>query len=80
MELITTVSKDKHGLSMGDINEKDKMKFKPVEKITENRVISCLNEVPNSQGTAVFLTAIAYVMSSYMRKNVSPLERVFNIW
>ncbi|XP_065074604.1 uncharacterized protein LOC135698522 [Ochlerotatus camptorhynchus] len=80
LELITTVSKDKHGLCMSDIDEKDKMKFKPVEKMTEVRVISCLSQIPNSNGTATLLRAIGDIMSSYMDEKLSPLQKVYNIW
>lgn len=65
---------------MSDIDEKDKMKFKPVEKMTEFKVISCLSQVPNSKGTATYLKAIGDIMSSYMDEKQSPLQKVYNIW
>lgn len=80
MELVSTVSKDQHGLSPSDINETDKMKFRPVEKMTEDRVVSCLKQVPGSEATAVFLQAIKKVMSSYMDANRTPLQKVHDIW
>lgn len=80
MELVSTVSKDQHGLSLSDINDTDKMKFRPVEKMTEDRVISCLQQVPGSEATAIFLQAIRKAMSSYMDSTQTPLQKVHDIW
>lgn len=81
MELIQCVSKDQHGLTVSDLNEKDKMKFRPVEKMTKDAVIECLRKhVPLSGGTVHFLTMMSEVMSSYMSSDLAPLQRVYNIW
>lgn len=81
MELIQCVSKDQHGLTANDLNEKDKMKFRPVEKITQDSVIKLLGQhVPLSDGTVLFLTTMSDTMSSYMSPDLLPLQRVYNIW
>ncbi|XP_062714505.1 uncharacterized protein LOC134291151 isoform X2 [Aedes albopictus] len=81
MELIQCVSKDQHGLTITDLNENDKMKFRPVEKITKDSVIELLRQhVPLSGGTVQFLTMMSEIMSSYMSSDMAPLQRVYNIW
>lgn len=80
MELVSTVSKDQHGLSSSDINDTDKMKFRPVEKMTEDRVVNCLQQVAGSEATAIFLQAIRKVMTSYMDSTHTPLQKVYDIW
>lgn len=80
-ELITSVSKDQHGLSYNDINEKDKMKFRPVEKITSEEAVECLRKnIVGSDATVEFLKIISYVMSSFMEDTLTPQERIYRIW
>lgn len=46
-------SKDKHGLTVSDLNPMDKMKFSPTEKIIKDALISFMEEnVSGCDGTA----------------------------
>lgn len=66
---------------MSDINEKDKMKFQPVEKITAQAVIDCLEQhIVDSQGTIEFLRLVSHLMVAFMDNTLTPLQRVYNIW
>lgn len=80
-ELIRDVSKDQHGLTQGDLSNKDKMKFDPVIKMTQERVTLNLEKhVPLSLGTTEFLKAVACIISAFMDLNLKPSERVFKAW
>lgn len=80
-ELINSTSKDQHNLSMSDLSEQDKMKFRPVQKITAPQVIKGLQDhVADSAGTSQFLEVCASAMSSYMDADVLPLARISKIW
>ncbi|XP_058828569.1 uncharacterized protein LOC131688380 [Topomyia yanbarensis] len=80
-ELMRDVSKDQHGLAEGDLSDKDKMKFRPVEKITSEQVMSSLDQhIPLSNGTVAHLKIISCIISSYMDPSLSPSQRIFNVW
>lgn len=80
-ELIKIVSKDQHGLVISDLSSQDKMKFKPVEKITQPNVIDQLkSNIPLSDGTAEYLKVCSYGMAAYMNEDLSPTERIYQIW
>jgi len=81
LELITNVSKDQHSLTLSDIDSKDKMNFKSVQKIS-NPVIPQLliSHVPSSEATAAYLVMINDVLSAFMDTTLTPLERVEKIW
>ncbi|XP_058838703.1 uncharacterized protein LOC131694212 [Topomyia yanbarensis] len=80
-ELVRDVSKDQHGLAEGDLSDKDKMKFRPVEKITSEQVMSSLDQhIPLSNGTVAYLKNISCIISSYMDPSLSPAQRIFNVW
>lgn len=79
--LIDTISKDKHGLNYTDINSADKMNFKAVEKLINEEVRNNINEhIPNSEGTCEYLRLMQCVIHSFLKKDMTPNERVFNIW
>ncbi|XP_058820198.1 uncharacterized protein LOC131682604 isoform X1 [Topomyia yanbarensis] len=80
-DLIRTVSKDKHGLSLGDLNEDDKMKFQPVLKITKPAVLHWMKQsVAASQATVLYLTMMRSFMCAFMDSSVSPTDAVFKCW
>ncbi|XP_053699211.1 uncharacterized protein LOC128746192 [Sabethes cyaneus] len=79
--LLAKTSKDKHGLCLSDIDLKDKMKFGPTMKLLNPAVTQCLNEnIEGSEGTAVFIDMMGKLYRSYIEKDVTLLERVYNIW
>lgn len=79
--LIENVSKDQHDLSLSDINCKDKMNFRSVQKICDPKVVAALHAyVPQSEGTATYLQMIRDVLRSFMDTSLLPLERVEMLW
>ncbi|XP_058454508.1 uncharacterized protein LOC131432318 isoform X1 [Malaya genurostris] len=80
-DLIRNVSKDKHGLILGDLNEDDKMKFQPVLKIIKPEVLLCMEQsVTSSQATVLYLSLMKFILSAFMDPCISPTEAVFNCW
>ncbi|XP_031357928.1 uncharacterized protein LOC116181664 isoform X2 [Photinus pyralis] len=79
--LIETVSKDKHLLTLGDLNSQDKMNFRSVEKIIAPKVSELLKKsVPNSEGTVAYLKILRSVLDAFLRKDLSPVRRLQLIW
>lgn len=75
------IGKDKHGLTLNDLNSKDKMKFKPTERIMSKEVRDCLDEfVPDSEGTVFLLKIMSETYSAFCDVDMEPLQRVFNMW
>lgn len=79
--LITNVSKDKHLLTEYDINPKDRQNFKSASKIYNNNTIMLLNEnVPDSNGTQIYLKIMQFVASAFLDDDILPIKRIYNIW
>lgn len=72
--------KDTHGLTNSDIEPKDKMNFKAVQKICDPRVLTILKDVPESEGTVQYLVLLQRALDSFNSKSLSPTERLYNIW
>lgn len=80
-QIIENVSKDKHLMTMGDINSDDKMNFKAVEKIITLQVAQVLGEhVKESKGTIAYLKMMRAVLDSYLNKSLDPSKRLHLIW
>ncbi|KAL1381225.1 hypothetical protein pipiens_013615 [Culex pipiens pipiens] len=84
-QLIDKIDKTVHGLSATDINESDKMKFQPAEKMAQQRVIDALHdEIPDSDATVLYLTMMKDIMEVFIKNSsrdvVSPTEAVVKIW
>ncbi|XP_038119743.1 uncharacterized protein LOC119769938 [Culex quinquefasciatus] len=84
-QLIDRIDKTVHGLSATDINESDKMKFQPAEKMAQQRVIDALHdEIPDSDATVLYLTMMKDIMEVFIKNSsrdvVSPTEAVVKIW
>lgn len=63
------------------MNPVDKQNFRSVEKMCSVKVTNLLKlSVRNSQATAVFLETIRVVTEAFMRKDLTPLERVRKMW
>ena len=81
MELVNTVSKDQHELSEIHINPKDKMNYRALQKISDEKVTTLLrSKIANSEGTATYLDMIRDILFSYTKPDLEPLERINMIW
>lgn len=79
--LINIVSKDKHLLSLSDIEPKDKMNFESANKISQEYVRKLLlNHIPDSESTVLYLKLLNYIILSYTDPYLVPLERLFKLW
>ncbi|XP_062716164.1 uncharacterized protein LOC134291845 [Aedes albopictus] len=80
-ELIQNHSKDKHRLSMSDIDLKDKMKFGPSLKMIDKDMINYLKQhVRQSSGTVLLLNVMRLMHNSFVDENFVPLDRVHDVW
>lgn len=83
--LVQIVHKTVHGLSTTDLNENDKMKFQPAEKIARQRVIDALrDDIPESDATMLYLSMMKDIMEVFIKDSsrdvACPSEAVFKIW
>lgn len=79
--LIDQLPKDRHQLTKHDLNPNDKQNFSSVSRMCDQKVIGLLGEhIDNSQGTAVFLQMIRFVLDSFLDIHLMPLQRIEKIW
>lgn len=80
-QLIKLNSKDKHCLTLADIDIRDKMKFRPTLKMIQPEVLIGLEEhIPNSKGTVLFLTIMRRIYKAFLDESLSVKDRVYEIW
>lgn len=81
IDLMSDVSRDKHGLRKTYIDKTDKMNFVSVQKITDSKVYTLLlQHVKKSAGTALYLKMIDMFLRAFLDMSLTPLERIRNIW
>ena len=80
LALISTSNKVKHGLVKSDIYPHDKQNFASCEKISNNSVISMLEEIPNSLATRLYLKLIQSIIIAYIDKVTSISDRLYHAW
>lgn len=74
-------SKDKHNLTASILNPIDKQNFDSALRMCDQKVIDLLrNSVAGSQGTMMFLEIMRAIIQSYLKADLTPLERVNKIW
>ncbi|KAJ3659277.1 hypothetical protein Zmor_010974 [Zophobas morio] len=75
--LVEDLPKSKHLLSKSDLDVRDKMNYyKSVEKIITSNIINLLKE-RHAQATAYYLEMIQNCVTSYISKDLTPMERIF---
>jgi len=81
VELIKTTSKDQHELSNIHVNPKDKMNYRALQKITDQKVTTLLrSKIASSEGTATYLDMTREVLEAFMKPDLTPLQRIKMIW
>lgn len=79
--LVTNIQKSVHGLIQNDVCPVDRMDFQPYLKITDDRVLTALQEhVVGSNGTVQYLKMCKKLTSSFLDYNAKPLDRIFNMY
>ena len=76
--LLTTFTKDQHGIRHKDLEHKDKQNFEAVSRITTHCVFDLLEQVPDAKGTMHYLKCMQYFVDAYLNK--TPLERIHKAW
>lgn len=67
--LVDNFSKDKHLLTKSDLNSVDKMNYRAAEKMCSNEVISLLKSIPDTDGTAAYLTVMQFIISAFIQQS-----------
>lgn len=80
VDLIKNHSKDLHDLTMSLIDGKDKMNYRAVQKLCDEKVINLLRKTPGCEATATYLQMIHDIMEAFLNPTLSPLERISLIW
>lgn len=79
--LIQSVPKVIHGLTISDIDPKDRQNYSSYEKITSERVRNALSKhIVGSEGTVKYLEKCHQITSSYLQHDLMPLERIHRIF
>lgn len=79
--LISTVSKEVHGLVRSDISPDDRQNFRSLEKCFNDRVLNSLKaHVPGSKCTIMYLKLFREIYSAFTDTSMKPLERVRLMW
>lgn len=79
--LIKSVPKIIHGLTITDVDPKDRQNYASYEKITSRRVLDALSKhVVDSEGTIKYLEICNQITSTFLQHDLTPLERVYRIW
>lgn len=78
--LLTTFTKDQHGIRHKDLEHKDKQNFEAVSRITTRCVFDLLEQVPDAKGTMHYLKCMQYFVDAYLNKKLTPLERIHKAW
>ena len=79
--LVKRHSKDKHGLTMADLNPTDLMSFDPTEKVMKKDMIDYMERnVEGSEGTVALLRNMQNIYRAFIEANITPLERIAVCW
>lgn len=79
--ILHTLPKEVHGLVWSDIHPEDRHNYKSLEKIMDRRVMNALeNNVVNSEATVMYLSLCQKITSSFVEKNLQPIERIYRVW
>ena len=72
--------KEQHNLRSRDLDHQDRQNFEAVLRITDEKVLSLLNEFPDAKGTKYYLKVTKSIMESFMSKTLAPLQRIEEAW
>lgn len=78
--LLSTFSKDQHGIRHKDIDHRDKQNFEAVSRITAQCVFELLEQLPDAKGTMYFLKCLQYFVDAFLNKKLTPLQRIHKAW
>ncbi|KAK4880666.1 hypothetical protein RN001_008812 [Aquatica leii] len=79
-ELIKSISKDQHLITMSDLKAEDKMNFSAAEKISSQKILNQLENFPESAGTKAYLQIMNFINKAFIDKNTPVSRRVYCSW
>ena len=82
-QLVHRIPKDRHGLTLRCISQKDKQNYDSITSILKLDVVQCVKDEVSElrpDGTISFLRLMRDIRDAFFKKSISPLERAFLIW
>lgn len=65
-----------HGLTISDVNPKDRQNYHSCIKLISDDVLRLLNDDENGNGTVVYLTLLKMIVKAYIDKTTNIRERM----
>lgn len=78
--LHSTFRKEQHNLRLKDLDHQDRQNFEAVNHLTSSNVTSLLSEFPDALGTKYYLVVVRNIIDSFLKKEISPLQRIQDAW
>jgi len=78
--LHSSFRKEQHNLRLKDLDHQDRQNFEAVIRLTSPNVTSLLDEFPDALGTKYYLLVVKNIVDSFLRKDLSPLQRIQDAW
>ena len=78
--LQSSFRKEQHNLRVKDLDHQDRQNFEAVIRLTSENVITLLDEFPDALGTKYYLLMMKNIIYSYLKKDLSPLQRIEDAW
>ena len=80
IELIEKKSKLVHGLVKSDVNPKDRQNFTSCLNLSDDDVLSALDDIEGSQATRIYLYLLRSIVLAYVEHNTSIIDRIYHSW
>ena len=80
LELIEKKSKLVHGLVKSDVNPKDRQNFTSCLNLSDDDVLSALDDIEGSQATRIYLYLLRSIVLAYVEHNTSIIDRIYHSW
>ena len=74
------LSKIDHGLTMSDLNPKDRQNFQSCSKISSEDVLNILRDNAETQATYLYLQLLKYIIMAYIEKSTLIHDRLYYSW
>ena len=81
-QLISSVSKANHSLTMKSINHKDKQNYDSINAMVSDSVERSFQSLSKlrPKGTLIYLSLMRNIREAFFNKALSPLERIYIMW
>lgn len=79
-QILEKFPKCEHGLTNNDLNPNDKMNFRSVEKMTDERVLKLLEADIENRATLQYLKITKYCTEAFLSTSLSMRTRIYYMW